>query len=121
MKEIPDEKTCITLLEQVGCSTNVIAHCKAISILAVKIAHKTNADVDLVRAGAFLHDIGRSQSHGIDHAVKGAMIAKDLGLPEQIQPALAPGNQIQVQGQQHQGHPPGKDHRGPDQREDIYP
>jgi len=31
-----------------------------------------------------LHDIGRSRSHDIDHAVKGAEIARELGLQEEL-------------------------------------
>lgn len=84
MTNIPDEETCVKLLEKVGCSENVISHCQAVSILAVKIAKKAHADIELVRAGALLHDIGRSKSHGIDHAVKGAKIAQNLGLPTSI-------------------------------------
>ena len=38
----------------------------------------------LVEAGALLHDIGRSKTHGIKHGVKGAKIAKKLGLSENI-------------------------------------
>ncbi|RLI59317.1 MAG: HD domain-containing protein, partial [Candidatus Asgardarchaeum californiense] len=45
---------------------------------------KTNADLKLVEAGALLHDIGRSKTHGIRHAVEGAKIAKKIGLPEKI-------------------------------------
>jgi len=84
MTEFPDEESCLKLLENVGCSEHIISHCQAVSILAVKIAKKAQADVDMVRAGALLHDIGRSKSHGIDHAVKGAKIAQDLGLPKSI-------------------------------------
>jgi len=84
MMEIPDEKNCLDLLKKVGCSDNVISHCQTVSILAVKIAERAHANVELVRAGALLHDIGRSKSHGIDHAVKGARLAKDLGLSTSI-------------------------------------
>lgn len=31
-----------------------------------------------------LHDIGRSKSHDVDHAVRGAEIARELGLPERL-------------------------------------
>ncbi len=43
-----------------------------------------DVDIRLVEAGALLHDIGRSQSHDVDHAVKGAMIAQELGLPDPL-------------------------------------
>ena len=41
-------------------------------------------DAGLVRAGALLHDIGRSRTHGMMHAVAGAEVARELGLPEAL-------------------------------------
>ena len=99
----PDEKECILLLKKAGCSEKVIAHVKTVERIAMAIseriiarfmqipdARKTasfcNAPVDpgIVRAGALLHDIGRGRTHGIDHAVEGARIANELGLPEPL-------------------------------------
>lgn len=55
----------------------------------MKIARKLQAkglslDLDLVEAGAMLHDLGRSRNHGVEHGLIGAQIAKTLGLPESI-------------------------------------
>jgi tRNA (cytidine56-2'-O)-methyltransferase len=84
MNPIPDSKTCIDLLKNTGCSKEVIDHCKAVRDIAVRIARKAGADVKLVEAGALLHDIGRSRTHGIRHVLEGAEIAKKLGLSEKI-------------------------------------
>ena len=84
MSAIPSPDECLNILKEVGCSEKVIDHCKAVRDVAVKIARKTNADLKLVEAGALLHDIGRSKTHGIRHAVEGAKIAKKIGLPEKI-------------------------------------
>jgi uncharacterized protein (TIGR00295 family) len=84
MENIPSADRCIEILRESGCSKNVIRHCMAVRDVAVKIAKKANADLKLVEAGALLHDIGRSQTHGILHAVKGANIAEKLGLPDCI-------------------------------------
>ncbi len=43
-----------------------------------------NVDVELVRIGALLHDIGRSRTHNVDHVVRGAEIARSLGLPKSV-------------------------------------
>ena len=40
--------------------------------------------LELVEIGALLHDIGRSRTHGIRHAVVGAEIARGLGLPSDV-------------------------------------
>ncbi|MBN2066542.1 MAG: HDIG domain-containing protein [Candidatus Thermoplasmatota archaeon] len=79
---IPDEKTCLMLLRQQGCSQKVISHCQAVRDVALAIAKRTKANKKLVEAGALLHDIGRSKTHGIFHAVEGAQIARELELPE---------------------------------------
>ena len=82
----PSEKEAIRLLATAGCSHAVIRHCQAVAALATRIAqkiadHGTSIDVDLVRIGALLHDLGRARTHGIDHAVVGAAMARSLSLP----------------------------------------
>jgi len=84
MNKIPDPNECIALLRKSGCSEKVIAHCKAVRDIAVKIAQRAHADKKLVEAGALLHDIGRAKTHGIDHGIVGAAMAKELGLPETL-------------------------------------
>ena len=84
MISIPSPEECIELLKSAGCSKKVINHCKAVRDVAVKIAEKANADMKLVEASALLHDIGRSKTHGITHAIEGVKIAKELGLPDNI-------------------------------------
>jgi len=84
MDIIPSTEKCLALLKESGCSDEVIRHCKAVRDVAVKMAHRAYADIKLVEAGALLHDIGRSKTHGILHGVEGAKIAKNLDLPESI-------------------------------------
>jgi uncharacterized protein (TIGR00295 family) len=72
------------LLREAGCSEEVINHCKTVRKVAVKIAKKAHANIQLVEAGALLHDIGRSKTQGIMHGVEGAKIAEQLGLPSSI-------------------------------------
>jgi uncharacterized protein len=88
-EKLPSPQTALKLLSESGCSNKVIAHCKAVSALAVKFAETCKnkglaVDVDLVEVGALLHDIGRSKTHGITHAVVGVEIAKSLNLPPSI-------------------------------------
>jgi len=84
MDSIPMPDECLKLLTKAGCTLEVISHCTAVRDIALRMAKKTNADLKLVEAGALLHDIGRSKTHGIKHAVQGAKIAKKLGLPDEI-------------------------------------
>ena len=80
----PDENECMELLKRAGCDDHVISHVKEVARLAVKMAEKCGADVELVRAGALLHDIGRGKTHGIDHAIIGAELLREWGYPEEL-------------------------------------
>lgn len=75
----------IELLEKENTPKNVIDHCKAVYIKAMEIAANfDNIDEELIRKGALLHDIGRSKTHGITHAIEGVEIAKKYGYSEDV-------------------------------------
>ena len=84
MDTIPTPENCIKMLVEKGCTKEVIRHCKAVRDIAVIIAKKADADIELVEAGALLHDIGRSRTHGIFHAIEGVKIARNLGLSDKL-------------------------------------
>jgi len=69
-----------------GCSRDVVEHCIAVSATAVSLAGRVKAllDRELIRQGGLFHDIGRARTHGIDHAVAGVEIARELGFSEQL-------------------------------------
>ena len=76
----------LKILKQEETPENVIEHSKAVYKKAKVIAANfKNADKDLIKKGALLHDIGRSKTHGISHAVEGAKIVKQYGYPEEVQ------------------------------------
>ena len=90
-----NEKEAIALLIKAGCSSSVIDHCKTVAGYAKEIAVKINEnaakkgipagiDINAVFIGGLLHDIGRSKTHGISHAVEGASIALENGLDEKL-------------------------------------
>jgi uncharacterized protein len=70
------------------CPVNVIAHSKAVAKKAVSIGinysdlNSTNVDMEQVEFGALVHDIGRSRTHSIKHAVAGAEILRNLNFPD---------------------------------------
>ena len=72
------------LLVRAGCGEPVIAHARAVTALSLLFAGSPVVDRGLVEAGAMLHDIGRGQSHGVDHAQRGAELARSLGLDPRI-------------------------------------
>ena len=82
--KVPSAEECLRMLADSGCSESVQEHCRAVAKLAVRIARRCVADPEIVEAGALLHDIGRSKTHGMAHAVEGVKIASGLKLPVQI-------------------------------------
>lgn len=88
-ENLPSRKEALVFLKEVGCSQEVINHCIAVANLALTTAKTIqdrgfDVDIYLVEVGAILHDVGRSITHAVDHAVVGAKIAKKAGLPESI-------------------------------------
>jgi uncharacterized protein len=88
-EELPSREQALQLLIENGCSEKVINHCKAVTKLALETANilkekGLKIDSELVEVGALLHDIGRSKTHTVHHAVVGAEIAEAAGLPDSV-------------------------------------
>lgn len=84
---MPDtgKKTCEDLLQKAGCSSKVIAHCRAVRDCACEYAaHNPEILFSLVEQGAMLHDIGRSRTHDIRHAQCGADLVRSMDLGEDL-------------------------------------
>jgi uncharacterized protein len=89
MSELPTPSQAIEALTKAGCSPQVVEHCKVVSQLAVRMAKLArdkgiDVDIDLVRVGGLLHDIGRSKTHGVDHGYVGSTIVESYGFPSII-------------------------------------
>lgn len=88
-EHLPTSSEALYLLVKVGCPTSVIEHCKVVSGFAKKVAKAYakrgyKVDVQLIEIGGLLHDIGRSKTHTINHALIGGQIARSLGLPKAL-------------------------------------
>lgn len=85
-RRLPTRAEALDFLLDAGCSQGVINHCKTVSKFAVRLARAFQAkgfdvDVHLVEVSALLHDIGRSETHTVDHGLVGGQIARSLNLP----------------------------------------
>ncbi len=78
-----EKRYAIEILKANGCPSGLIRHCLAVSQNAMRIASQVSTPVDksLIEFGAVLHDLGRCRTHGIEHAVVGAEMARGAGLP----------------------------------------
>jgi uncharacterized protein len=88
-EKLPSREQALQLLREHRCSTEVISHCEAVAKLALETANALKErglkiDSELVEVGALLHDIGRSKTHTVHHAVVGAEIAEAAGLPDSV-------------------------------------
>jgi uncharacterized protein len=86
---LPSREQALQLLRENQCPEKVINHCKAVAKLALETASILKEkgfqiDFALLEAGALLHDIGRSKTHAVHHAVAGAKIAASQGLPTSV-------------------------------------
>ena len=70
---------------------NQLAHAVETAQLAAVIAAELGADVDVARAAALLHDLGKAVDHNIEgtHAQLGAEIAKRYGVGDKVVNAIA--------------------------------
>jgi uncharacterized protein len=88
-EKLPSREQALQLLRESRCPVKVIKHCRAVAKLALETAEACrekglNVDLELVEIGALLHDIGRSRTHTVQHAIAGAEIAESAGLPEPV-------------------------------------
>jgi len=86
---LPTREQAIELLRKNNCSPQVISHCQAVAEISLEIATQLKnrgfkLDLQLVEAGALLHDIGRAKTNAVDHGVVGAQIARSEGLPAAV-------------------------------------
>jgi uncharacterized protein len=76
----------LEVFEELNCSPFLIQHSKAVMKKAINLAVRLNIKVnlELVKKGALLHDVGRCQSNGIDHAIIGADLLRNRGVSSEV-------------------------------------
>ncbi|MGZ4857011.1 MAG: TIGR00295 family protein [Methanobacteriaceae archaeon] len=76
----------LKVLDELNCSTFLVQHSIAVMKKALNLVVRSNTKVDLelVKAGAILHDVGRCQSNEIDHAIIGADILRNRGVSSEV-------------------------------------
>jgi len=74
----------LKVLKDLKCSPYVIEHSKAVLNKALSISAGFDVDLDLIEAGSKVHDVGRSKTNSISHAVVGARILEESGFSPEI-------------------------------------
>ncbi|MCW4000538.1 MAG: HDIG domain-containing protein [Candidatus Bathyarchaeota archaeon] len=88
-KRLPTREQATTLLLESGVPSQVVNHCLAVADYAKQLAQKLQkrhfrVNVELVEAGAVLHDLGRAKTNTVNHSLVGAQLAQSLQLPQPI-------------------------------------
>ncbi len=80
-----DEEKARRIMRELQAPQDVIDHCEAVNRVCLETVEKLRRknpalkiNKRLVSIAALLHDIGRMKTQGIDHAVTGAQILRDL-------------------------------------------
>jgi len=68
---------------------HVISHIEEVTKKALQIGRRLkkkgfDVDMKLLGIGSYLHDIGRSVTYGVDHAVESGRILRELGFSESV-------------------------------------
>ncbi len=85
LSSFPSYEEALKLLYTCHCSQAIIEHVKTVSVYGVEVAESTpGANVELVRIGALLHDIGRCRTHKLNHGIVGAQILRRNHFDERL-------------------------------------
>lgn len=75
----------IEILKNLNCPDHLIEHSMAVCKKAIKLSSNFDVvNIELLKSGALLHDIGRCKTNSIDHAIVGAEILKNLGFSDKV-------------------------------------
>jgi uncharacterized protein len=68
------------IYEKLDCPEEVLKHCQVVEKRALTLARSfsPHVDLELIKNGALLHDVGRCQSNDISHAIVGARLLKEM-------------------------------------------
>ena len=81
---LPDREDCLRILKNAGANQRLMEHSYAVEKLAIEIAEKCGANLDIVSAASLLHDIAKTSTMGIDHALKGSQILQEMNIDHRI-------------------------------------
>ncbi len=82
--KIPNAETCFKFAKENGMDEGLLQHTMSVLQRTLELHEKHGGDLQLLIAGALLHDIGRTRSHGVDHGVLGGDMIRDEGWEEEL-------------------------------------
>ena len=80
----PDGRDCMEILLNRGANDRLIEHCVAVNEVAMIISEKMDCDRRVVNAASLLHDVGRTVTNDIKHALEGYRICEEEHISKKI-------------------------------------
>ena len=84
----PDGRDCMEILLNRGADDRLIEHCVAVNEVAIIISEKVDCDRRVVNAASLLHDVGRTVTNDIKHALEGYRICEEEHISKKISEAV---------------------------------
>jgi len=79
---LPTKEEALQIMRQLGLRGNIVKHEQSVMRKARNMAHNITTvpvNMELVKIGALMHDIGRTKTHDMDHGIVGGAILRDMG------------------------------------------
>ena len=90
---IPSEEEALALHRKYGSSDIIVRHCRVVTRVALTLAvglqnAGREVDLDVVRAAALLHDIGRTVTLTVGHGLEGSKLLEREGIDDRVAQAV---------------------------------
>ncbi|MHA1674452.1 MAG: HD domain-containing protein [Promethearchaeota archaeon] len=84
---LPSKNEAMQLMKRLKIPRNIINHQVAVMRKALDLAYnitKADVNIELVRIGALVHDIGRYKTHDMSHGLEGGIFLRKQGYSEEL-------------------------------------
>ena len=84
---LPTKEEALQIMRQLGLRGNIVQHEQSVMRKARNMAHNITTvpvNMELVKIGALMHDIGRTRTHDMNHGIIGGAILRDLGFSDEL-------------------------------------
>jgi len=82
--KVPTADKCFRFARERGMDDDLLTHTMSVLDRALHLQNSNGGNLRLVIAGALLHDVGRTVTHGVDHGIEGACLIRDQGWDEEL-------------------------------------
>lgn len=82
--KVPTADRCFRFVRDNGMDDDLLTHTMSVLDRALHLQNSYGGNLRLIIAGAILHDIGRTVTHGVEHGIEGARLIREEGWDEEL-------------------------------------